>query len=102
MSGTVIVTFQSVSYTLPVFTTDFKRIIISVAFGIVSTVLPYLCYTLGLKNVENGKASIIASIEPVTATVLGIIIFSEPVTVTGILGVVMVVSALVICNLKSE
>jgi len=81
------------------------RIIVAVAFGIVSTVLPYICYTLGLKNVENGKASIIASIEPVTATVLGIIIFSEPVTLTGILGVILVIVALAICNVtprKSE
>lgn len=79
-----------------------KHILIAVAFGIVSTVLPYLTYTLGLKNVENGKASIIASIEPVTATILGIIIFNEPIILTGILGVILVITALVICNTKSE
>lgn len=81
---------------------DIVRVVVAVAFGIVSTVLPYLCYTLGLKNVENGKASIIASIEPVTATILGIIIFSEPITFTGILGVVLVIVALVICNVSPK
>lgn len=79
-----------------------KCIIISIGFGIVSTVLPYLFYTAGLKEVENGKASIIVSIEPVTATVLGLIVFSEPFTLNGIIGIVLVILALVICNIEGK
>lgn len=70
------------------------------AFGVLCTVAPYLTYTLGLQYVENGKASIIASIEPVTATLLGVLIFHEKLTVTGVLGVVLVLVALAICNEK--
>lgn len=70
------------------------------AFGIVCTVIPYLTYTLGLKYVENGKASIMASIEPVTATLLGILIFHEKLTVSGALGMVLVLAALIVCNEK--
>lgn len=70
------------------------------AFGILCTVVPYLTYTLGLQYVENGKASIIASIEPVTATLLGVFLFQEKITVTGILGVILVLAALMICNEK--
>lgn len=79
-----------------------KCILISVGFGIVSTVLPYLFYTAGLKEVENGKASIIVSIEPVTATVIGLIVFSEPFTFNGIIGIVLVIAALVICNIEGK
>lgn len=68
------------------------------AFGVLCTVVPYLTYTLGLQYVENGKASIIASVEPVTATLLGALLFHEKLTVTGVLGVVLVLAALVICN----
>lgn len=78
------------------------NIVISVGFGIVSTVLPYLFYTAGLKEVENGKASIIVSIEPVTATVLGLIIFGEPLTVSGVVGIVLVITTLVICNVNGK
>ena len=49
-----------------------KIFLFCLAFGILCTVIPYLTYTLGLQYVENGKASIIASVEPVTATLLGV------------------------------
>ena len=68
------------------------------AFGVLCTVAPYLTYTLGLQYVENGKASIIASIEPVTATLLGAVLFHEKLTVSGVLGVVLVLVALALCS----
>ena len=70
------------------------------AFGVLCTVVPYLTYTMGLQYVENGKASIIASIEPVTATLLGAALFHEKLTVSGVIGVVLVLVALVLCNDK--
>lgn len=68
------------------------------AFGVLCTVVPYLTYTLGLQYVENGKASIIASVEPVMATLLGALFFHEKLTISGVLGTVLVLAALVICN----
>ena len=44
----------------------------------VSTVAPYLLYTTGLSRVESGKASIMASLEPVVASVIGVLVFQEP------------------------
>ena len=73
------------------------RLLFSIAFGVLCTVVPYLTYTLGLTQVENSRASIIASVEPVTATVLGAILFHEQLTFSGVLGMAMVIAALVIC-----
>lgn len=67
-------------------------------FGLVSTVIPYITYTLGLTAMENSKASIIASVEPVAATVLGVVLFHEKMTVNNLIGVVLVLGAIVICN----
>lgn len=53
---------------------------------IVSTVLPYLFYTKGLAQVDSGKASILASVEPVVAALTGIIVFGEPMSITVLLG----------------
>ncbi len=50
-------------------------------FVLISTVIPYITYTVGLRSVENGKASIIASIEPVVATLNGICFFGESLSV---------------------
>ena len=71
---------------------------LSLSLGIVCTVAPYLLYTLGLVHVENSLASIIASIEPVTATLLGIFLFREPLTGMGLFGVLMVLSSIIIVN----
>lgn len=46
-------------------------------FAIVSTVLPYILYTYGLTILSPSKASIMASIEPVAATIVGFVFFNE-------------------------
>ena len=45
---------------------------------VISTALPYIFYTRGLAEVDSGKASILASIEPVVAALVGIFAFGEP------------------------
>lgn len=71
-------------------------------FALVSTVIPYILYTLGLTALENSKASIIASVEPVAATVLGIVLFHEKMTVGNLIGIVLVLGAIAICNFDSS
>ena len=53
---------------------------------VISTVLPYLFYTKGLSKVESGKASIMASLEPVVASFVGILAFGEPMSLMVFLG----------------
>ena len=65
--------------------------------GIVTAVLPYAFYTLGLSGLEAGKASVMASIEPVVATVLGAILFEESFSVVGIL---LVLAGVVLLNVR--
>lgn len=67
-------------------------------FGVVSTVLPYTLYNYGLNTIENGKASIIASVEPLVATLLGILIYHERMSVGGVVGMILILGALVLCN----
>jgi drug/metabolite transporter (DMT)-like permease len=61
-----------------------------------STVLPYLFYTGGLAKVEAGKASIMASLEPVVAALMGAMLFSEPMGIQTLLGIVCVLAGVVI------
>lgn len=77
-------------------------IVVILGLGLISTVLPYVLYTYGLTKVENGKASIMASIEPVAATMVGILIFHEKLSVAGIIGVLMVLGSIVLLNLKNH
>lgn len=77
---------------------DWKIVGFCLLFGLVSTVLPYIAYTRGLQEIENSKASIIASIEPVTATLLGVIAYHETLSVLAVLGVILVLAAIVLNN----
>lgn len=74
----------------------------TICFGLVSTVFPYILYTYGLKYTENGKASIIASVEPVVATLLGIFVYHEKMTVNGLIGMVLILGAIVMCNIGKK
>lgn len=77
-------------------------ILLAVVYTIVTTVLPYLLYTAGLSQVENGTASILASVEPVVATVLGFVVFSEAPTIQSFLGIVLVLAALILLSIKKK
>lgn len=70
------------------------------AFGMAlfNTALPYICYTNGLKSVAPDKAPIIATVEPVTATVIGLLVYSEKPSVEGIIGIVLVLGSVIILN----
>ncbi len=83
-----------------VMTHSFTTVLLSLLFAVVSCVLPYLCYTLGLKYVRSSTASIIATIEPVVATVMGAAVFHEAVVFPfGYIGIALVVSSVVLINL---
>ena len=68
--------------------------------ALVSAVIPYLAYTQGLKSVEAGKASIIATVEPVVATLVGIILYREGLSLSAAVGIVLVLGAIVVLNTK--
>ena len=70
--------------------------------AIFSSALPLLCYTLGLARVETGQASIMASIEPVVATVISAVVFKEALGLWGLLGIAMVLGAIVVLNLPAR
>lgn len=66
------------------------------------TLFPYLCYTKGLSGMENGTASVIASIEPVVATVLGILIYKEEMDFITFMGISLVLVSIVLLNVNTD
>lgn len=98
--GTWIFTDQQRIFTVA--TGNTGNLLVCLSLGILGTVVPYLTYTLGLKYVDNSRASIIASVEPVTATILGVVLFHERISVSGVLGIVLVIAALFICNSREK
>lgn len=58
----------------------------------VSTAAPYLLYTWGLARVESGRASILASLEPVVASLAGTLLFHEPLSAATLAGIACVLA----------
>jgi len=78
-----------------------KLILFSILFGIITSVLPYFLYNLGLKNTETGKAAIIACIEPVTATIFSIAVYHERFDIFMLSGILLVLAAIFLLNKKN-
>lgn len=66
------------------------------------TLIPYILYTLGLVKIENSKAAVMVSVETVMATLLGFFVFSEIPSFMSITGMLLIVSAVVILNIKAN
>ena len=63
------------------------------ALGIVTFVLPYLLYTLALKELPAGTASALGIVEPMAATVFSVVIFREALSVYSVVGIVLILLA---------
>ena len=77
-------------------------IVLFILTALITAVIPFLSYTLGLRSVEAGKAGIVATIEPLVATLVGIFFFCESLTVMSAAGIVLILCAVVILNLGSN
>ncbi len=70
--------------------------------GLVTAVIPFLAYTLGLRTVEASRAGILATVEPLVATLVGILAFSEQLTLLSGLGIVLILAAVILLNRKQH
>ena len=74
----------------------------SLCLGIFCCILPYILYTKGLESIEAGRASIIATLEPVVAAIIGTVVFREEMTFVKALGIIVVVFAIAMINFKTK
>ena len=70
--------------------------------GVVSCFIPYMLYTYSLTGLENGKASILSSVEPVVASLVGVFVYKEPMTFPALAGILLVLSAIMLLNQKTR
>lgn len=70
--------------------------------SVITLALPYIFYSIGLKHMESSKASIIASFEVVAASMLGLVLYHEKLDAFNIIGIICVVTALIILQVKTR
>lgn len=72
------------------------------ALGVVTCLAPYLFYTKGLEGVENGVASILATVEVIVATLMSTVVFHEPFGLMNGCGIVLLFAGIVLMNIKTN
>lgn len=77
-------------------------VLYSLGLAVVVTVIPYLLYTAGLERISSSRAAILASLEPVVACLVSVTVFGEPLSLLGVLGVLLVLGAVLLLNLHAR
>lgn len=97
-----LIPFSNIKYMMEVIVRN-NTVLINVLFlGILSTLIPFLFYTKGLQNMEAGKASIMAFVEPMVATIVGIILFKEKLSIQNFAGISLIFLSLILLNLPKK
>jgi len=69
-----------------------------IGLGLFPTVIAYLLYTKGLENVDGSKAAIIATVEPVVATILSVFLYEEGFGVIQAIGSFVILLSVLLIN----
>ena len=63
---------------------------------VISTIMAYILYTKGLEKINAGMASVVASIEPVVATVVSVALFGENLSWNTAVGLICILASTVV------
>ncbi|WP_077213745.1 DMT family transporter [Bacillus dakarensis] len=74
----------------------------SAGLGLIPTVLAYFIYTWGLEQTESSKAAVIATVEPLVATMLGLFMFGERLGISQFVGSLLIILSVIIVNLPKK
>ena len=75
-------------------------ILLTLATGAVTAFVPFLIYTIGLNRVQASHAAILATVEPLVATVLGILVYHEQLRTATLLGIACILGAILALNAR--
>ena len=70
--------------------------------SVVTAVIPFLLYTLGLNRTTAGKAAVLATVEPAAATLFGFFVMKEKVGPVAICGIALVFLAIIVLSLRKR
>jgi DME family drug/metabolite transporter len=77
-------------------------IALSLWLGIVTTTVAYLLFGVGLKVLQPGHIATLTLLEPAVATILGVVVLSEPIGAAGWIGCLLVIGALALLGIAEN
>jgi drug/metabolite transporter, DME family len=73
-----------------------------VMLAVVHTALAFGLYTVGLKKLDAGQAAIVATVEPVVAGAIGVVLLGEELTALKVIGALMVLAGAALAQVRLE
>jgi drug/metabolite transporter, DME family len=70
--------------------------------AVVHTSLAFVLYTVGLKLLDAGQAAIVATVEPVVAGAIGVVLLGETLTTPKVLGALLVLTGAALAQVRLE
>lgn len=67
-----------------------------------STCMSFTLYTVGLKYMEAGRAAVLATLEPIVTTLVGVVVYKEMLSLVMVFGIVLVLTASVLISKKNR
>ena len=68
--------------------------------SVITAVIPFLLYTLGLNRTTAGRAAVLATVEPAAATLFGFFVMKETIGPVAVLGILLVFAAIMILSIR--
>ncbi|RSL30506.1 EamA family transporter [Salibacterium salarium] len=81
---------------------DVNVILFAIGLAFVPTVLGYILYTYGLTYIESSRASILTTIEPVVAILIGVTVFGDILDGWQIVGVLLVLTSIFVVSEREK
>ncbi len=81
---------------------DPKCLLLGLALGALCAAAPSVLYSMGMSRVESSKAAMIATVDLVVATILGVVLFRDPLSAMQIAGIVLIFASVMILSYKKK
>lgn len=77
-----------------------EAVAVMLGFSICTSVIAYSLYTLGLLGTKPDVASIMATVDPIVSTLIGVFFLSQPLEIAQRIGIILVFASITALNIK--
>lgn len=82
---------------------DYRMVLALIGFGIVPSALAYIIYYNGLSKIkETSIVPILASVETISASIIGLVVFGQTLSFVKVVGIALVFGSIIIINLGKQ
>lgn len=75
---------------------------LSIGVGVIACILPYFFYTMALRKIPVGTASSLGILEPMSATILSVLVLGEKISLYSAIGIVLILGSVFLLSREKQ